>query len=294
MFIKKDTRKLGEILDGDDVSKLKLARRKREFKGGTLATLCRSSRKLKGSTTYINLYANELTSISGIHQAFAGGCLRELNLGNNLLKILPQELGEIKSLRSLWLEDNQLEKFPECLYELDRLTCLRLSSNKITKLPAQVVMMRGLEDLALDSNRLSELPETLNELVGLRRLNVRQNKIMAFPDLGALHELLTLAASSNLLEAPPPGLAKLAKLEEVYLNGNKLKEFPIESLGLGALKTLNLANNQIPNPLPPSVLEKYGELDPKGIKLDSDEVDVVLRGNPCCSSEAPPGPIEIQ
>ena len=86
MFIVRDTRKIQEILRDDDLRELKLARRPGEFKGGEVSTLCRASHapQLK-SVEYLNLYANKLTSLSGLNHGLAGGRLRELNLGNNKL-----------------------------------------------------------------------------------------------------------------------------------------------------------------------------------------------------------------
>lgn len=142
MFIKKDTRKVQEILQGDEseLRVLKLARRRFEFKNGDLNILFNSkttSNKLK-SSEYISLYGNELHKIEGI-DCLSNGELKELNLGNNYLKDLPLNFNSLKySIKVLWLDDNLLEVFPESLLELNKLTSLRLSKNKITKVPAQV------------------------------------------------------------------------------------------------------------------------------------------------------------
>jgi hypothetical protein len=142
MFIKKDTRKIQEILleDEDKLRVLKLARRRNEFKGGDVNVLFHSKAVSKlTSSEYISLYGNELNTIKGI-DCLRNGMLIELNLGNNFLKELPSELGLLSSsLKVLWLDDNQLTEFPDPLLELRQLTSLRLSKNSIKKVPAQVL-----------------------------------------------------------------------------------------------------------------------------------------------------------
>lgn len=88
MFIVKDTRKIAEIIaegSEDDLRNLKLSRRKGEFREGVITSLCRSSSAAKlRSTEVLSLYANQLTSVKGIHIGFSTGCLRDLNLGKAL------------------------------------------------------------------------------------------------------------------------------------------------------------------------------------------------------------------
>mmetsp|Transcript_35017 Transcript_35017/g.71443 ORF Transcript_35017/g.71443 Transcript_35017/m.71443 type:complete len:297 (-) Transcript_35017:271-1161(-) len=286
MFIVRDTRKIGEILDEgseDDLKNLKLSRRKGEFREGVITSLCRSStaNKLR-KTEVLNLYANQLTSVKNIHFGFSTGCLRDLNLGSNLLSELPDELAQVKTLEKLWLDDNHLAAFPSCVLELENLVLLRLSKNRLTALPPQVRMLTKLADLCVDNNELAEVPEALNDLLGLTNLNLRQNSLNALPDLGCLVRLKTLAVSSNQLEQAPPGLERLVCLEGLYLNGNKLTEFPVGALELRELAVLNVANNAIQGPLPPTVVEKWGGVNERGTALKSDgEIQVTVRGNPC-------------
>lgn len=71
MFIKKDTRKVSEILstqgdgDSEDSGVFKFARRTQEFKGDL--TLLSRHRKGLAAATSISLYNNELNSLKGIH-----------------------------------------------------------------------------------------------------------------------------------------------------------------------------------------------------------------------------------
>ena len=116
---------------------------------------------------------------------------------------------------------DRFTELPACVLELSHLTELRVSNNAIKALPAQIRMLQQLVVLAVDANKLTELPATVAELPALTTLNARQNSIKALPDLAGLGRLKILALSSNALAAPPPGLASLASLEELYLNGNR-------------------------------------------------------------------------
>ena len=111
MFIKKDTRKVREILrdSGDVRSHLKLARREAEFNGSThvrcslcltghgstqaLQVLCDEiSEESISNVHYLSLYGNKLQKLPGIG-CFAVSPLQTLNVGRNLLPSLPLEVG---------------------------------------------------------------------------------------------------------------------------------------------------------------------------------------------------------
>lgn len=70
----------------------------------------------------------------------------------------------------------------------------------------------------------------------------------------------------------------------------RLTKFPVEALALKALCNLNLSNNAIPAPLPPAVVEVWGDVDAKRVALEAGgDVEVTVRGNPCADAAAPAG-----
>jgi hypothetical protein len=93
MFIKKDLRKIEEILvdEKDDRTILKLSKRSAEFQGN-LKILCRES-KLNSliNLKVLNLYDNSLTTIDGIG-LLSQTPIEEINLGANKLLTLPLEV----------------------------------------------------------------------------------------------------------------------------------------------------------------------------------------------------------
>ena len=148
MFIKKDLRKIEEILadETDTRDSLKLSKRPGEFQGSVRA-LCRESRiPALANLRVLNLYENELTSLQGIGM-LSQSPLEELNLGFNKISTIPLEFGSLTSLRTLWLDDNNLEQFPVCLCQLKGLVSLRLSSNDLQTLPMSISSLQSLETL---------------------------------------------------------------------------------------------------------------------------------------------------
>ena len=113
MFIKRDTRKISEILVDplDSRESLRLARRAPEFNGGsTQGLLHKDHSQSFTDTRFLSLYNNKLTTLSGVSTLVSAGApLEDLVLGNNQLASLPASLAGLSgSLRRLWVEDNAL------------------------------------------------------------------------------------------------------------------------------------------------------------------------------------------
>lgn len=102
MFIKKDLRKIEEILidEEDDRTSLKLSKRPAEF-NGQIGILCRESKidALK-NLRFLNLYENSLTSLQGVG-ILSQTPLEEINLGCNKLTTIPLEVWTEKRIVDL-------------------------------------------------------------------------------------------------------------------------------------------------------------------------------------------------
>lgn len=109
MFIKRDLRKIQEILNDVNTNKetLIFSKRQSEFQGSIKLLLQESKLPLYGDLKVLNLYDNSLTTIQGIHLIGQQKIdndenldndirnisqLEELNLGCNHLKSLPLEV----------------------------------------------------------------------------------------------------------------------------------------------------------------------------------------------------------
>ena len=101
MFIKKDTRKISEILvDEDKRDRLLLARRVGELQGSTKNVFQIGHRDAFKNLVYLSLYGNRLTDVTGI-SILKDSPLEDLNLGWNQLTSLPDEFSELQQVATL-------------------------------------------------------------------------------------------------------------------------------------------------------------------------------------------------
>ena len=297
MFIKKDTRKLTEMLtdESDPKERLILSRRK-DFFRGHVKLLCQARYMPKLPKLHtLSLYDNGISDASGIGVFSALPTLRELNLGRNELTQLPAEFATLRALRVLWLEDNKLAAFPPPLLELTELEQLRLSGNIITVLPPQIAKLGALEVLAADTNLLTEVPRELCTLGRLRTLLLRGNPLEALPkEIGQLTKLEFLSVNSTRLVQLPDSVGHLPELRVLLANGCALTWLPETLAELSKLERGNFCDNEIEK-LPLVLQEKWsdalaagGALAVSGRDADDAEMEsgeaaaaqIMLRGNP--------------
>lgn len=286
MFIKKDLRKLDEILSDpqDRRESLKLSKRSAEFEG-SIKALCREARlNSLQNLRDLNLYENDLTSLQGI-SLLSRSPIEEINLGYNKLTSIPVEFGSLTTLKTLWLDDNQLEQFPVCLCQLTGLLSLRLTGNDLESLPMSISALQSLETLAVDNNRITEFPVGCLQMPNLKNLWLRQNKLIDLPDdLDRMVGLETLSVSSNQLTLLPSCLAALPALRKLYANGNKIETVALDLCRSPKLTELNLANNLL-SVVPTSWTETWGAYDEASGELIGGTattvgVKITLKGNP--------------
>lgn len=276
-------RKINEIMldPEDDRKELKLARRKPEFKSGTIDILCRNAYKNSfANLEYISLYGNELRTVSGI-EVFKDSPINCLNLGKNKLSDVPMSLNQLSSLKYLSIEDNSLESFPvEEIKSLEHLTTIRLSNNPIDEIPESIEglsCISTLKELIIDVCQLSSLPLSLGAAVNLERLNISGNQISELPSsISGLKKLKYLYMSSNNLLSLPSYLGNCVGLEILLANGNDISEIHDCLSQLSNLKRVNLCNNNIA-----TLSENIRELWKDNKRP---ELDVTFEGNPFCVS----------
>ena len=154
MFIKKDTRKVPEIIadESDERETMLLGRRGAEFING-LSVLCHEKNVPRlQSLRVLSLYGNQLENIQGI-EALRDSPLVELNLGCNCLTDLSAGLSALTTLERLWVDDNRLTTLPTPILQLTSLKVLRLSNNSLEHVLDEFDKLPELEILALDNNR---------------------------------------------------------------------------------------------------------------------------------------------
>lgn len=166
----------------------------------------------------------------------AGGRVTALNLGrNNLLGIIPVELGQLASLETLALPANELSgPIPRELGNLNNLRLLDLAFNWISgSIPSELGQLTKLKSLNLTFNG-STLAGTLP------------------PELGQLTNLEILALGGNgFTGSIPRSIGRLTKLRELFLWGNDFTgSIPREIGQLAKLEIIEVVRTQISGPLP--------------------------------------------
>nr|XP_009921248.1 PREDICTED: E3 ubiquitin-protein ligase LRSAM1 [Haliaeetus albicilla] len=78
-----------------------------------------------------------------------------LNLERNLLKCLPQSIGDLAQLQMLNLKGNKLKELPATMSGLRSLRTLDISENMLQELPRVLAHIRTLETLTLDASSMT-------------------------------------------------------------------------------------------------------------------------------------------
>ncbi|KAM4797931.1 uncharacterized protein ACH125_005068 [Urocitellus parryii] len=137
--------------------------------------------------------------------------LQVLILSNNLLKKLPQGLGNLKKLRELDIEENKLESLPNEIGYLQDLQNLVLTNNQLTILPKSIGHLTNLTHLSLGDNLLNHLPKEIGTLENLEELYLNDNpNLHSLPFELALCSKLTIMSIENcpLSHLPPQIVAR--------------------------------------------------------------------------------------
>jgi len=175
--------------------------------------------------------------------------LLTLNLSQNRLKALPPQLGQCTMLTSLDCNDNALTTVPAEIGSLGDLTKLLLYKNSISSLPEELRKCSKLEELNLFNNKVNSAAITkaaVGILTGLKEVNFAANKVMQVhaEEVAGWKEVTCLNWYDNRIVKLAP-LGHLQKLEELRLFGNQLPSVPDFGLGMPHLSILELHKNCI-------------------------------------------------
>ena len=174
--------------------------------------------------------------------------------------------------------DLSFERFGDAFDRIARLGSLRSLRLQVCwadldSLPPALFELAALQTFHLDvwNSRLGSL-EGLGALAGLEELQVRGSGLQALSsDLGTLSRLRKLDLSKmRRIGPPPPGLDRLASLEDVSLSEWDLAEFPAFLCRLPALRRLRLYDVPIRS-LPEEIsrLEGLVDLDVRAHQLEA-------------------------
>ncbi|XP_061347518.1 probable LRR receptor-like serine/threonine-protein kinase At2g24230 [Gastrolobium bilobum] len=212
--------------------------------------------------------------------------LKTLNLAGNNISGRISDISELKSIVSLNISGNSFEGSVMGVFQ-ERLEVVDLSRNKFQGHIPQVQHNSNynwshLVYLDLSENQLSgEIFQNLNESLNLKHLNLAHNRFtrQKFPRIEMLPGLEYLNLSkTSLVGHIPDGISQLTNLDALDLSMNHLTG-NILLLSNKHLQILDLSNNNLSGPVPPSVLEKL----PQMVKYNFSYNNLTL-----CASEIKP------
>ncbi|KAL9182586.1 hypothetical protein ACHAXT_013238 [Thalassiosira profunda] len=292
MFIKKDLRKIPQILDdatsravaapsspdpanekegGDDgaiVTSLRFARRAPEFlPAGNVALLLEPRyRPALDNLVQLSLYDCGLQSLAGIEQSGGDGAplfpkLEQLDVGRNP-KLTNDSLPEsfhtqFPKMTELWLDDCGFgPNIPSTLLEMELLQVVRMTGNQLQGELEDGIGIRywkNVKVLALDGNKLTSVGRGIGRMQQLEKLHLRSNNLTSLPE--------GVPGEDN------------ANLTQLSLSSNQLKSVPASLIGATALKELYLNGNQLEE-LPVGIANKLLELKKLNLAHNSIGKDV--------------------
>ena len=109
------------------------------------------------------------------------GKLIYLNLSNDNLTNLPDNIGNLNSLKELDLKNNSIVILPESIPSMDNLLTLRLYNNLLSELPDEIGNLINLEELYLSGNQLTSIPESIGNLQYIKKLWLSSNQLTSLP-----------------------------------------------------------------------------------------------------------------
>ncbi|KAL4576228.1 hypothetical protein LXL04_012319 [Taraxacum kok-saghyz] len=179
----------------------------------------------------------------------------------NLSGTIPHELGGLSRLRFLYLRFNELNgAIPSNLSRCSNLEELLLDNNRLVgSIPKEISFLSKLTYLNIHDNKLTGgIPPALGNITSMNMFFVINNPLGgSIPDtLGNWKSLTELyLGSCNLSGTIPHSIFNLSLLTDLSLSGNQLTGSLPSALGtmLPRLKWLQLRDNQLIGPLPPSI-----------------------------------------
>ncbi|XP_026404841.1 probable leucine-rich repeat receptor-like serine/threonine-protein kinase At3g14840 isoform X2 [Papaver somniferum] len=212
--------------------------------------------------------------------------------GNQLSGQLPEEIGNITTLKNLVLETNQLSghlpkklgdivginrillssnnftgEVPQTFYKLTNLTTFRISDNQFTgKIPGFIKNWTNLTRLEIQASGLEgPIPSDIFALEKLSTLRISDlnGENGPFPPLGNLKRLnILILRSCNINGTLPTYFGSMERLKSLDLSFNKLSgEIPNNFINPSAVFFLYLTGNLLTGPLPSWMLGKVKSID---------------------------------
>jgi Leucine-rich repeat (LRR) protein len=127
-----------------------------------------------------------------------GNCihLQHIDLTKNNIEEIP-DISNLKFLQKLWLGENKIRIIPDNIVELTELQELILYDNQITRIPTDINKLNKLQKLYLHHNQITQLPSALGDLIWCI-INVDNNPFEYIPP--NVRRLLNLQEKNNIYD----------------------------------------------------------------------------------------------
>lgn len=174
-----------------------------------------------------------------------------LDLRSMCLDSFPQELSDEKNMQAnkvvrFLLDDNVLDILPHQIGILMKLEELSVSKNKLKMLPLVLQKLLNLTIINVSENELLEVQEVLVQIRALQVFNASRNNITKISEnLVSMRELRVFDVSNNHILKIPKVMATWSELRELFMQSNEFTEFPSELCNLKQLQVLILPPNSI-------------------------------------------------
>ena len=96
--------------------------------------------------------------------------------------LIPEDIGDLRSLKHFAWGYNGNEYFPESLWDLSLLETINLHKNNFTEIPEKIINLAALQELFIGHNPIEKLPRALLQLPNLNKFNIQYTPIAKKPD----------------------------------------------------------------------------------------------------------------
>jgi len=215
------------------------------LKDNNLQTLDEKSFRGLKNLKNLDLSYNELQTLD--EKSFNGlRNLENLDLShNNLTNLSPRTFSALQSLNTLSLSHNKIENLEGEIFSIQKLQTLDVSFNSILKIGLNVFdKAYNLRTLNLSNNNIAKIDDY--KIASLETLDLScNNKVTVGPDaFTSLKSLKWLSLASNSLEEVPLKVEMVAELRVLHLEGNAIKELG-DSVKQPKLEELYVQNNRL-------------------------------------------------